>query len=371
MRRPNLRLSRRAPAGWHTLLKVCALPLVVLLLAAGNRQKAVPAVAVSALLGTDTMPVTAGALPRGGGVPSDFPPETAAQPPPSPGDDPTAMPGTRGPASTPAIDPPPLPTRTPLPRPTHTPTQHPTATPTPTPLLPTPDGATRAARVPILMYHHIEVPPAGSGELRRSLSVTPSDFEQQLLFLEKEGYHAISLRDLALHLTRGTPLPERPVILTFDDGYRDNYTYAFPLLRRFGFTATFFLVTAPIDAANPDFVSWEQVGEMSRAGMSFEPHSLDHPDMRDRSVEFLVYQVLASKGAIEERTGEACRFFAYPSGRYDQKAIDVLRSADFWGAVLTEQGATHTTGTLFELQRVRVQPGDSLDAFAVKLTMSW
>jgi len=221
------------------------------------------------------------------------------------------------------------------------------------------------------MYHHIEVPPAGASELRRSLSVTPSDFETQLLFLEKEGYQAISLRDLALYLTQGAPLPERPVLLTFDDGYRDNYTYAFPLLKRFGFSATFFLVTAPIDAANPDFVSWDEVKEMSRAGMSFEPHSLDHPDMRGRSMEFLVYQILASKGAIEERTGETCRFFAYPSGRYDQSVIDVLQSADFWGAVLTEQGATHTAGRMFELQRVRVQPGDSLDAFAVKLAMNW
>jgi peptidoglycan/xylan/chitin deacetylase (PgdA/CDA1 family) len=110
---------------------------------------------------------------------------------------------------------------------------------------------------------------------------------------------------------------------------------------------------------------------MHAAGMEFEPHSLNHPDLRDRTTQYLIYQILASKGAVEERTREPSRFFAYPAGRYDQKVVDVLRSADFWGAVLTEQGATHTTQDLFALRRVRVQPDDSLDQFALKLRLDW
>ena len=254
---------------------------------------------------------------------------------------------------------------------TRTPVPSPTPTATPTPLQPTPDGVSRTARVPILMYHHVEIPPAGADAIRRDLSIAPAALEQQLRFLKEEGYESISLRDLALYLTRGKPLPDKPVVLTFDDGYRDAYTHAFPLLRRFGFVGTFFLVTAPIDAENPDWLAWDQVKAMHDAGMEFEPHSYDHPDMRDRSTDFLVFQILASKGAIEERTGELSRFFAYPSGRYDQAVVDVLRSAHLWGAVLTEQGATHTTEGLFSLSRVRVQPGDSLERFAVKLKLDW
>ncbi len=83
-------------------------------------------------------------------------------------------------------------------------------------------------------------------------------------------------------------------------------------LQRFGFTGTFFLITAPIDAQNPDFLSWDQVEEMHAAGMKFEPHSYDHPDMRNRGFDFVVFQILAPKEAIEARTGETCRFFAYP-----------------------------------------------------------
>jgi peptidoglycan/xylan/chitin deacetylase (PgdA/CDA1 family) len=151
----------------------------------------------------------------------------------------------------------------------------------------------------------------------------------------------------------------------------DAYTHAFPLLQRFGFVGTFFLVSKPIEDQNPDFLSWEQVQEMSAAGMEFEPHSYDHPDMRNRGFDFLVFQILAPKEAIEARTGKTCRFFAYPSGRYDQFVIDVLRSAYFWGGVLTEQGATHATSDLFTLQRIRVQGDDDLDTFIRKLNLDW
>jgi peptidoglycan/xylan/chitin deacetylase (PgdA/CDA1 family) len=262
-------------------------------------------------------------------------------------------------------------TPTATPTATSTPTATPTVTATPTPLRPTPDGIPRQVRVPILMYHHVGYPPAGADSLRFDLSVTPKDFREQLRYLKQQGYEAITLNDLALFLTVGKPLPAKPIILTFDDGYSDAYTHAFRLLQRFGFVGTFFLVSAPIDAQNPDFLSWDQVKEMHDAGMKFEPHSYDHPDMRNRGFQFVVFQILAPKEAIEARTGETCRFFAYPSGRYDQFVIDVLRSAQFWGGVLTEQGATHTTDGLFTLQRVRVHGGDDLDAFIRNLNLDW
>jgi peptidoglycan/xylan/chitin deacetylase (PgdA/CDA1 family) len=179
------------------------------------------------------------------------------------------------------------------------------------------------------------------------------------------------LDDLALHLTIGKVLPPKPIILTFDDGYVDAYTHAFPLLMRYDYVGTFFLISGPIDHENPDFLSWNQVKEMHAAGMQIEAHSYDHPDMRNRGFDFVVYQVLAPKEAIEARTGEPCRFFAYPAGRYDQFVIDVLRSADYWGAVLTEQGATHSTDRLFTLSRTRVHGGDDLDTFIRKLHLDW
>jgi peptidoglycan/xylan/chitin deacetylase (PgdA/CDA1 family) len=221
------------------------------------------------------------------------------------------------------------------------------------------------------MYHHIDNAGPGADALRYDLSVSPEAFEKQLRYLRSQGYVSITLNELALHLTMGKPLPAKPIVLTFDDGYKDAYTQAFPLLERYAFAGTFFLISGPIDHENPDFLSWSQVKEMHAAGMRFEPHSYDHPDMRNRGFDFVVFQVLAPKEAIEARTGETCRFFAYPSGRYDQFVIDVLRSADYWGAVLTEQGATHSTDDLFTLSRTRIHGGDDLDTFIRKLHLDW
>jgi len=305
-------------------------------------------------------------------TPSPLPATATSQPTATPS--PTA---TWTPTSTPTA------TQTPTPTPTHTATPTPTATqtatptptatqtPTPTPPLPSPDGVERTIRVPILMYHHIADPPPGANAIRYDLSVSPASFEQQLRYLREQGYESITLNDLALYLTVGQELPAKPIILTFDDGYRDAYVHAFPLLQRYGYSGTFFLISAPIDNGDPDYLSWDQVQVMHRGGMKFEPHSYDHPDLRNRGFKFVVFQVLAPKEAIEARTGETCRFFAYPSGRYDQFVIDVLRSAHFWGAVLVEQGATHTTDDLFTLRRVRVHGGEDLDTFARILNLDW
>jgi peptidoglycan/xylan/chitin deacetylase (PgdA/CDA1 family) len=221
------------------------------------------------------------------------------------------------------------------------------------------------------MYHYVGSLPANADALRRDLTVLPQDFEAQLRYLKQQGYETITLNDLLLNLTVGEPLPPKPVILTFDDGYADAYTHAFPLLKRFDFTGTFFVITKPIDEHNSDFLSWGQVKEMHAAGMKFEPHSYDHPDLRNRGYDFLVFQILGPKQAIEARTGEVCRFYAYPSGYYDQLVIDVLRSAHFWGAVVTAQGATHTAADAFTFHRIRVRGGEDLDAFVRLLNLDW
>ena len=342
-----------------TLAKLAVLPVVALLISAAYWRTGLP---VSVPDGGEMLARVAGtATPTR--TPSPTPTFT-----PTPSRTPTSTPT---PTATSTATATPTSTYTPTPTATNTHTPTPTHTATPTPLLPTPDGVLRQAHVPILMYHRIDTPPADAGPIRRDLSVLPENFDAQLHYLGQEGYSTITLDELALHLTMGKPLPPKPVILTFDDGYADAYTHAFPLLLRHGFVGTFFLTTAPIDARNPDFLSWDQVSEMAASGMRFEAHSYDHPDLRNRGFQFLVFQIVGPRDAIQERTGEAPRFFAYPSGRYDQFVIDVLKSANFWGAVLTEQGATHTSDGLFTLKRVRVQGGDDLDTFIRKLTLDW
>jgi peptidoglycan/xylan/chitin deacetylase (PgdA/CDA1 family) len=221
------------------------------------------------------------------------------------------------------------------------------------------------------MYHYISKPPANADVYRLDLSVTPGNFKAQLAWLQSQGYQTITLTDLVYHLTLGWPLPDKPIILTFDDGYRDSYTQAFPLLKKYGYVGTFFLVTKPIDEGDPAYLTWDMVEEMHNAGMDLEPHGYRHYDLRGRDVDFLVYEIVAAKEAIEAHTGVTARFFSYPSGSYDDQTVAVLKSAHFWAAVTTAQGATHTSDDLFELSRVRMRGRYDLEEFATLMTLDW
>lgn len=230
-------------------------------------------------------------------------------------------------------------------------------------VIPLPDEVT----VPILMYHYVSELPPDADVYRRDLTVSPEAFEMQLRYLDEAGYRPVTLTDVYLALTEGYPLPEKPVVLTFDDGYRDAYDVVFPKLLDYGYPATFFVLATPAHYESDEYLTWAQMREMSEAGMSIQAHGRDHVDLRGRSYDFLVYQVLGIREAIEEHVGRAPRFFCYPSGRRDTDVIKVLESAGYWGAVTTEWGRTHSQDDLFEMPRVRVQGGDSLAVFIAKL----
>jgi peptidoglycan/xylan/chitin deacetylase (PgdA/CDA1 family) len=133
----------------------------------------------------------------------------------------------------------------------------------------------------------------------------------------------------------------------------------------------FFIVTDFVNQGRPGYMTWPQIEEMSAQGQRFGAHSRDHPDLRGRSVDYLVWQALGSKESIEEHLGYHPRWIAYPSGGYDQQVIDVFRSADYWGGLTTQQGATHTLDGIFELQRVRIRGSHTAQDLAALLALDW
>jgi peptidoglycan/xylan/chitin deacetylase (PgdA/CDA1 family) len=288
----------------------------------------------------------------------------------------TPLPPTATPTSTvtPTLTPTPAPSATPTATatPSRTPAGTPTATATCTPTAgPTPDGVAREVHVPILMYHYISAPPADADLYRKDLSVTPELFESHLKYLVSAGYQVITLDDLLYALTQGRPLPPKPVILTFDDGYEDNYLNAFPLLQKHGMTGHFFIISDFVNAGRPGYMTWKQIEEMAAAGQRFGSHSRDHPNLSGKSVDYLVWQALGGVEAIQEHLGYHPRWVSYPSGDYDQQAIKVYKSANYWGGLGVEQGATHTLGEIFHLHRVRVRGSYSAEDLAKLLALDW
>lgn len=282
-----------------------------------------------------------------------------ATPTPAPSPTPSAVPAS----------PTPRPTATPQPTPTPSPTATPTPAPTPGP---TPDGVLRTARVPILMYHYVSEPPLDADIYRTDLSVSPETFAAHLDYLQAEGYTTLGLKDLLSYLATGRPeLPEKPVILTFDDGYEDNYLNAFPALAERGMTGTFFIITDFATQDRPGYADWQQLSEMAAAGMEIGSHSRDHPDLAGKDVDYLVWQALGSHETIEANTGAHPRVLSYPAGSYDQRVIDVFRSAHYWGAVTTQQGVIQRSDQPFELKRVRIRNTTGVEQLANLLQAPW
>jgi len=239
----------------------------------------------------------------------------------------------------------------------------PTNTPIPPPL-PTPRGSySWTLKVPILMYHYISEPPEDADKYRRDLSVTPEDFRQQMTVLVENGFDTIDLYDLSLAIAGKVELPPRPIIITVDDGYRDNYQNAFPILEELGLKATFFLATEFIDQNNEVYMDWDMVEEMAAAGHRFEPHSKTHPDLTVHNREFIIWEVQGSQETIAAHVGYLPRYFAYPGGRYNEEVQQIIAELDFWGAVTTLGGAWNGFNDRFEWTRTRIRDVTSLIDF--------
>jgi peptidoglycan/xylan/chitin deacetylase (PgdA/CDA1 family) len=222
--------------------------------------------------------------------------------------------------------------------------------------LPTPqDGISQTVRVPILMYHYISVPPEDADVYRTDLSVSPDNFRAQMTYLAQSGYTPIDFYDLSLAITGHQALPPRPVIITLDDAYRDQYENAFPVLREFGFTATIFVVTEFIDRGFESYVNWDMIAEMAAAGIRFEPHSRTHADLTERDPDFLIWEMLGPQETLAAHLGYTPRYFSYPSGWYDEATIAMLQELDFWGAVTTASGKEHGFTDRYEWTRLRVR----------------
>ena len=129
-------------------------------------------------------------------------------------------------------------------------------------------------------------------------------------------------------------------------------------------SGTFFIVSDFVNNGYPAFLTWDMIKEMAAAGMGIESHSRTHPDLRNRSIDYLVWQILGPIESITAYTGKRPHFFCYPSGDYDDTVIRVLKSADVWGAVTTYSGADHGLGDAMTWTRIRIRGTTTLGQFA-------
>jgi peptidoglycan/xylan/chitin deacetylase (PgdA/CDA1 family) len=206
--------------------------------------------------------------------------------------------------------------------------------------------------VPILMYHRVGPTPRAARAITRMLTVSRADFAEQMRWLRSAGFHAITQGQLFGARVLGLPLPRRPVLITFDDGYRDVLWNAAPLLHRLGMPATMYVVTGRVDGPDPSFLTWPELRRLERLGFEIGSHTVHHRDLTVEPLGDAVGELVDSKRALEQRLGRAVPWFAYPAGRFDRSVVAAVAHAGYLLAVTTRPGTMQTNR--LELHRYEV-----------------
>ena len=212
--------------------------------------------------------------------------------------------------------------------------------------------------VPILTYHSFDY---GEG----LLSVAPENFEKQMRYLKNKHYNVISFGELVEGIKNRRSFARNTVVITIDDGYKNNFTYAYPILKKYGFPAIIFLITNNI-RTNAGFLNWDEVKEMSRNNISFGGHTKNHVYLPSvYKTDVLWNEVAGSKKAIEKHIGIPIDYFCYPLGGFTEEAEMFVKRAGYKGACVTNRGFDILNKIdLYELNRISIRNGNPYFSFS-------
>jgi peptidoglycan/xylan/chitin deacetylase (PgdA/CDA1 family) len=258
--------------------------------------------------------------------------------------------------------PPPPPTDTPVPLPTDTPTVEPTPT----------FVALRVEErgfVPVLCYHHIRDWVDTDTEDEKAYIVPPSLLEEQLQWLKDNGYTGVVANDVYEYVKYGKPLPPKPVMLSFDDNDDNQFTNARPLLQKYGFNATFFVMTVTMDKEN--YMTSEQLVQMDKEGFDIQPHTWDHHTVVQYTPEDFIKQIKEPKETLEKLLGHETPFFAYPFGLYDKAAADELAKYGYKGAFRLRDVQDDEVAPEYAMKRYIANAYWTMDQFATVVEGGW
>lgn len=215
--------------------------------------------------------------------------------------------------------------------------------------------------VPVLMYHNID-----EHYKESKLSVSLQSFERQMRFLRERRYNIVSLGKLVDLLSSKRPIPYKTIAVTFDDGYNNNYTAAFPVLKKYDIPACIFVVADKIGRVG--YLNWRDLEEMSRDNIDIGSHTLSGgylPDIKD--VSRLKREIFESRCMLKSRIPQAGDFFAYPSGGFDKEIRQIVIDTGYKGACATNPGRTYSKKDIYALKRLRIsRTSDNLFVFWIE-----
>lgn len=215
---------------------------------------------------------------------------------------------------------------------------------------------TEPIKLPILMYHAIHVM-APEEEANANLIVDPTTFESHLKALQDAGYYTLSPEEAYKVLTENVlPAGKKVVWLTFDDSLWDFYSYAYPLLKQYQMKATNNVITGFTEYGQAGYLTLDQIKEMQTAGLSFQGHTVNHPDLEYSSIEDQTNELTSSKAYLDSQLNQETIAIAYPGGRYSADTVALTEQAGYKLGVTTNNGLASASDGLLTLNRVRILP---------------
>ncbi|HEM6288952.1 TPA: polysaccharide deacetylase family protein [Streptococcus suis] len=211
-------------------------------------------------------------------------------------------------------------------------------------------------KLPILMYHAIHVM-APEEAANANLIVDPTTFESHLKALQEAGYYTLSPEEAYKVLTENVlPAGKKVVWLTFDDSLWDFYSHAYPLLKQYNMKATNNVITGFTEYGQAGHLTIEQIKEMQTAGLSFQGHTVNHPDLEYSSIETQVAELTSSKAYLDSQLQQETIAIAYPGGRYSADTVALTEQTGYKLGVTTNNGLASASDGLLTLNRVRILP---------------
>ena len=219
-------------------------------------------------------------------------------------------------------------------------------------------------RLPILMYHSIDY----TADKSDRMFVSPQVFEKQMKFLRDRGYNVIPLEEAVGYISRRARPPARTVAITIDDGYENNYKYAYPVLKKYDIPATIFVIVGLV--GREGFMNWDQIKELSASGIvDIESHSMTHPWLTGIDDSALRYEMEESRKTLKDVLGKDVKYVCYPMGGYDERVKSAARRAGYEAGFATKPTRLSPNYDVYEIKRVRISSNSNpLFVFAIKIS---
>lgn len=209
--------------------------------------------------------------------------------------------------------------------------------------------------IPVLYYHSVRE------SADNEVTITPKLLRAQLQYIRDEGYMTLTLSELKAYILNNSPIPTKSILITFDDGYMDNYDNAFPILKDLNMVATIFCITSNLDGSY--YLSKEAINEMSNYGIDIESHTVNHPKLNEMTYDEQLSELVDSKKTLESITGKKIDSIAYPFGDFNDDSIRAAKDAGYSLGFTTKKGLSDRDDNPLKLDRIYISSKYDMNTF--------